>query len=264
MSAPTKCCYHFVPRPHRTCPFDTLSLVPPAVTMQMYLAAANCEFRVEWRPERAAEKSSEFKPQCTFWNVWCLEGLFSKKKKRPWTILFPPQYRCFWITRYIFWWVLCYRKISLDAGTVNSVIIMKKQVVTHPGSSCWFQMGRYFLASPPWGRWWFLCFGPGILSLRVGLRPHPVSASFHCHGDQGRPRAIRRCPDDIWGGLDCSPHRRCCRRRREDPAKSSHSIRQWRVRVSLPALPTKMHEIQWRLPPSLLSIMFANEFVMLT
>lgn len=24
-------------------------------------------------------------------------------------------------------------------------------VVTHPGSSCWFQMGRYFPASPPWG-----------------------------------------------------------------------------------------------------------------
>lgn len=116
---------------------------------------------------------------------------------------------------------------------------MRKQVVTHPGSSCWFQMGRYFPASPPWGRWWFLCFGPGILSLRVGLRPHPVSASFHCHGDQGRPRAIRRCPADIWAGLDCSPHRRCCRRRREDPAKSSQSIRQWRVRVSLPALPPK-------------------------
>lgn len=142
-----------------------------------------------------------------------------------------------------FSWVLCYQNIELDAGMLNSVIIMRKQVVTHPGSSCWFQMGRYFPASPPWGRWWFLCFGPGILSLRVGLRPHPISASFHCHGDQGRPRAIRRCPGDIWAGLDCSPHRRCCRRRRENPAKSSQSIRQWRVRVSSPALPPKMNEV---------------------
>lgn len=97
-------------------------------------------------------------------------------------------------------------------------------VATHPGSSCWFRTGRYFPASPPWGLWWFLCFGPVILSPPVGLRHHPVSASFHCHADQGRPRAIHRCRGDIWAGLDYSLHRRCCRRRREDPAKSSKDI----------------------------------------
>lgn len=110
------------------------------------------------------------------------------------------------------------RKFS---GNLTPLLILLWAKHAYPGSSCWFQRGRCFPASPRWGRWWFLDFCPAILWLPAALRHHPFAASSRCHADLGRSHAIHRCQGDRWAGLDCSHHHRGCRRHREGPGRSS-------------------------------------------